>query len=378
MKSRRLLLLITEDWYFWSHRLSLARAARDSGWHVTVVTNVDRHGERILSEGFDLRPLQLRRGSLSPWSDARALARLHQIYRDVRPDIAHHVALKPVIYGSLAARMAGVRATVNTLAGLGYAFGSRDLRARAMRPLVRVALKIALRGTGARIILQNPDDCRLVRESNWVEQGKIALIRGSGVDTSLFRPSDEPAGTPIAVIVSRMLRDKGVCELVEAARILRDRAVPLRVVLVGPPDPVNPTSIPAAQLEQWETAGLIQWQGPRDDIPDVWRQSHIAVLPSYREGLPKALLEAAASGRPMVATDVPGCRDVVRPNQTGILVPARDPGRLADALQTLATDPEMRQRFGRAAREMVEHEFSEERVLKATLDLYRVAATGAQ
>lgn len=371
MKRPILIYVITEDWYFWSHRLPLARAARDAGWDVVVATRVQDLGQAILEEGFRLIPLRLRRQSLSPWSELAAICELVRIYGRERPTLVHHVAMKPVVYGSLAARLAAVPAVVNALAGMGYVFTSRDLKARLLRPLVMAAFSALLDRPNSRLVLQNPEDVAAMTERRIVSPKRVALIRGSGVDTGRFTPSPEPSGTPVAIMVSRMLWDKGVGDLVEAARILKRRRVPIQIALVGSPDPDNPASVSMAQLQDWASAGHVAWWGERDDIAEIWRRSHIAVLPSYREGLPKSLLEAAASGRAMVATDVSGCREVVRDGLTGSLVPAGDPIRLADALEALARQPELRMRLGAAARRLVEQELSEDVVIGEMMAVYR-------
>lgn len=369
----KLLYLVTEDWYFCSHRLPIARAARDAGFQVLVATRVDRHGDAIREEGFELLPLSLRRRELRPWRELGALTEIVRLYRRTRPDVVHHVAMKPVVYGSIAARLAGVPATVNALAGLGYVFTSPSARARMLRPPLTLALRVMLGGRGTKAIVQNPDDAERLRAIG-VDSERIELIRGSGVDTTAFRPRPEPDGEIVATMVSRMLWDKGVGELVEAARILRAAGEGLRVQLVGPPDHENPASIPERTLRGWEREGLVRWLGQRDDIAALWGASHVAVLPSHREGLPKSLLEAAACGRPLVATDVPGCREIAVDGDTGLLVPARDAAALARALRTLAADPALRARMGRNARERVVARFSEQRVAEQTLALYRSLA----
>ncbi len=372
-----LLYLVTEDWYFWSHRLPIARAARDAGWAVLVATRVGSHGERIEQEGFRLIPIKMRRRSLAPWWEIATVAELIEIYRRERPDLVHHVAMKPVLYGSLAAALAGVPAVVHALAGMGYIFTSSGVKARLLRPLIRTAFRWLLDRSHSRLILQNPDDVAVMTKAT-VAPERVVLIRGSGVDTEAFAQSDEIDGTPVAVMVSRMLWDKGVGELVEAARLLQRRGVPLRVVLVGSPDPENPASIPERQLRDWDASGDVAWWGERSDVANIWANCHIAVLPSYREGLPKSLLEAAACGRPLVATDVSGCREVVRDGATGLLVPPRDARALADALERLARDRDLRRRMGAAARDLVTREMSEQVVVAQTVALYRSLAPSAR
>ncbi|MYE01249.1 MAG: glycosyltransferase family 4 protein [Alphaproteobacteria bacterium] len=363
-----LLFVVTEDWYFCSHRLALARAARAEGWRVVVATRVDRHADDILGAGLELRPLSMRRRGMSPPGELRTLLELVALYRREHPTVVHHVALKPVLYGSLAAFAAGVPAVVNAVAGLGFVFISRSFGARALRPLVRAGYRLAFAGRGTRVVVQNDDDEAKVRDLG-VNPERIALIRGSGVDLDRFAPGPEPDEPVVVTMVSRMLRDKGVFELVEAARRLSRSHPSLRVRLVGPPDPENPASIDTETLEALAREGIIEWCPGTDDVPGVWARSHVAVLPSYREGLPKALLEAAACGRPMVSTDVPGCRDVVRHEHTGLLVPPRDASALASAIARLADDPELRARLGRGAREHV-RDFAEAPIVGQTLELY--------
>ena len=375
MSTRRdkpvLLFLVTEDWTFWLHRLSTARAAREAGWDVAIAARVAAHGDRIRSEGFRLIRIGMRRRSLAPWRELAAIFELIRLYRRERPDLVHHVAMKPVIYGSLAAWIAGVPAVVNALTGMGYIFTSRELKARLLRPMIRLAFHWLLDRPNSRLIVQNSDDAAALAGA-MVAKERVALIRGSGVDTEAFTPSDEPEGMPVAVMVSRMLRDKGVMELVAAARLLQRRAVPLRVVLVGWSDPENPTAISERDLKAWDAAGVIAWWGERSDIAEIWANSHIAVLPSYREGLPGSLLEAAACGRPMVATDVPGCREIVQDGVTGLLVPPRDAESLAAALERLAGEKALRRRMGAAARDLVERALSDQVVAEQTLALYRI------
>lgn len=370
---RKLLYLVTEDWYFCSHRLPIARAARDAGFDVVVATRVDRHGDRIRAEGFRLVALPWRRRSNHPLRELSTLRSLHALYRRESFDIVHHVALKPTLYGALVAPR-GV-ATVSTVAGLGFLFTSSRLRARVLRPAIRLALKRMCDRPGARMVVQNADDKDAMTRAGVVDASRVALIRGSGVDLERFAPSDEPAGTVTATMVGRMLWSKGVRELVTAARMLRERGVAVRVVLVGDPDDENPESIPAEQLRAWSRDGSIEWQGQRDDMPDVLRATHIAVLPTYREGLPMTLLEAAASARAIVTTDVPGCREIVHHGENGLLVPSKDAAALADAIETLATDGPRRARMGRRGRELVAA-FSEDVVVAETLALYGALLAG--
>jgi glycosyltransferase involved in cell wall biosynthesis len=260
---------------------------------------------------------------------------------------------------------------VNALTGLGALFIGSSARTRFLGALARAALRPLLDRVGGRVILQNADDRRLLEERGLLRHDRVALIRGSGVDLGRFAPSPEPDGPPVAVLVGRMLRDKGVGEFVDAARLLKAHGVAVRMQLAGPTDPDNPAAIDEATLRQWHAEGIIDWLGPVADMPGLWAKAHIAVLPSYREGLPKALLEAAACGRPMVATDVPGCREIVREGETGLLVPAKNAVALADAIARLAGETALRRRLGTRARIVAEAEFAADVVVRETLALYR-------
>jgi glycosyltransferase involved in cell wall biosynthesis len=376
MSRPRLLYLVTEDWYFCSHRLPLAAAAREAGFDVSVATRVREHADEIRAAGVEPIPIGLSRRSVNPYRELRALREIVSTYRAAKPDIVHHVALKPVIYGSLAARLAGVPAVVNALAGLGYLFSSQDPRARLARPAVEAAFRSLLDRSNSRLIVQNPDDLRFLVSEGVVDARRATLIRGSGVDTTRFVPAPEPEDMPLVVLPARMLRDKGVFEFVAAAAQLKNDGIAARFALVGDPDPDNPASIPAATLQHWSDSGAVEWWGWRDDMITVLQQSHIVCLPSYREGLPKALIDAAACGRAIVTCDVPGCREVVREGENGLLVPARDSAALAAALRRLLEDPQLRRAMGEQGRARAVAEFSVERVLEQTLGLYRELLAG--
>jgi len=371
MAAPRLLYFVTEDWYFCSHRLGLARAAKHAGFDVTVVTRVQQHGDKIAAEGFRLIPINLLRRGRNPWREFKTILELVRIYRAERPDILHHVALKPVLYGSLAALLARVRAVVNALAGLGYVFTSSHWKARTLRPFILFAYRLLLNRANTRVIVQNPDDLHLLTKGGVLNQARAVLIRGSGVDLRVFYPVPEPSGIPVIIFASRMLRDKGVGEFVEAARFLRDSGVNCRFVLVGDGDAENPASVPAAELAEWQHSGIVEWWGRRDDMHNVLSQAHVVCLPSYREGLPKVLIEAAACGRSIVTTDVPGCREIVRHGENGLLVPVGDAMALSEALRKLIEDAPLRQKMGKRGREIAEADFSVAKIAQETLAVYR-------
>lgn len=372
----KLLFLVTEDWYFCSHRLPVARAACDAGFDVAVATRVRADGERIRAEGFRLLPLPWRRLGDGAAGNARALAAIVRLYRRERPDIVHHVALKPVLFGGLALRLAfpgrrGRPAAIAAVTGLGSGLGANaGGRARLIRPLLGRAVRLA--AGGGRIIVQNPEDGAALARLG-IDRGRLALIRGSGVDTGHFRPLPPPPAPVVAIaLVARMLRSKGVLDAVAAVRRLRTQGIAVELLLAGPTDPDNHDSLDDRELAALAAEPGVEWLGRVEDVRSVWRRAAVAVLPSiYGEGVPKALLEAAACARPIVAADMPGCREIVRPGENGLLVPPQDVAALAAALAALAEDAPRRRAMGEAGRRLVEREFADSQVAEATLALYR-------
>jgi len=367
----KLLYFVAEDWVFCSHRLPLALAAQDAGYDVAVVTHVSEHGDVIRRAGIRLIPFNLSRRGMNPLSELVVLARLISLFRKEKPALVHNVAMKPVIYGSLAARLSGVPRVVNALTGLGYVFTSDQPKARLLRPVIGSAFRALLSSRRSLLILQNQDDRAMFIHKRFINKEQIRLIRGSGVDTAVFPPSLEPSGIPVVMLASRMLWDKGIKEFVEAARQLKARGVDARFVLVGDTDTHNPTAITNEQLTVWHTEGVIEWWGWCDDMPAVLAQANIVCLPSYREGLPKVLLEAASCGRPIVTTDVPGCREIMRNGENGFLVPVHSTVELAHAIQRLIEKPELRKKMGPKGREIVIGEFAVEKVISETMAVYR-------
>lgn len=366
-KTSRLLIFVSEDWYFVSHRLHIALAARNAGYDVTILTRVREHGAIIRAAGLRLLPFELSRSNIGPIAELRTLARLVRVYRHERPDVVHHVAMKPVLYGAIAARLAGTSHVINALAGMGWLFTSSAGLARMLRPVVREVLARLLRRGLA--LVQNDDDAALLQRIG-VPVSRIRQIPGSGVDLQRFAPTPEPASVVTVVLAARLLWDKGVGVYVAAARILRARGVEARFLLAGEPDPSNPSSVARVQVQDWVAEGIVTCIGWVSDMPRLLADAHIVCLPSYREGAPKSLLEAAAAGRPIVTTDVPGCRQVVEHGENGLLVPPRDAHALADALGRLINDPQMRIRMGAAGRRRAELEFGTDSVARQTLALY--------
>src|SRR5262245_5619726 len=368
--ARRILYVVTEDWYFLSHRLLMARAAKAAGYEVHVATRFKDGRASIEKEGFVPHALDWVRGSPSPRESLTATLALRRLLKELRPSILHNVALKPVLLGTAASLGLAATAVVNSLTGLGSLFiGEAKVNGQA-RAAARLALSRLLRRKRSRTIVQNPDDRAFVVALGAPPES-VVLIPGSGVDTAYFTPLPPPPPPITAAYVGRMLADKGVVTLIEAFSLLGKRKeAPLKLLLAGDCDRENPGSLAPEQLREFASLYGIEWLGHVDDIREVWGRAHFAVLASRREGLPKSLLEAAACGRAMVATDAPGCREIAIEGETALTVPVGDASALAAAMAKLAGDPDLRKRFGANARRLVESKFSADAIGRATVALY--------
>jgi glycosyltransferase involved in cell wall biosynthesis len=407
-RSTKLLYFIGVDWFFYSHFLDRAIAAKDAGYDVVVLTKVTREDSRLAHHNIKLLNIDFSRRSLNPMVFMRSLREVIRVFRSEKPDIVHLVALKPILMGSLAAKFVKNVNIVNAVVGLGYAFSSRTRSARVARFVLSSLFKWVFKTPGAKTVFENVDDRDYFLRNRWVCSQTAVLIRGAGVDTERFRPGIQPidevpggmtsdettdkansfqpqedgvldtlSGSgaterPIVLLLSRMLWDKGVGEFVQAAEHLQRLRGDgyARFVLVGDTDAENRGAIEAEQLLKWQSAGLIQWWGFRADVENVLSLATISCLPSYREGLPKSLLESMAVGLPCVATDVPGCREAVVHGVNGLLVPARDSRALASAIDQLLQAPQLRKQYGEASRQMTLDYFSKDIVNRQTLELY--------
>lgn len=367
-KAPKVIFVVTEDWAFLSHRLPMARAAKDMGCDVVIAARDNGHTQAVEDKGFRFIPIPMNRSGTNPIKELRTVWALAKLFWKERPDIVHCVALKPILDGSLAARCAPVGNVINTFAGMGSIFIGEERR--GMRLFLIRAFRWLMRSEKVHVVVQNEDDEEMLTGLGIAQSARTTLIRGSGIEMEMYSSSAEPEGIPVAVMVSRLSWDKGVQEFVDAARVLKERGVGVKMTLVGAPDPSNPRCVPEETVQAWQTEGVIDWQGHRNDILKVYTDAHIAVLPSYREGTPKSLLEAAACGRAIITTDVPGCRQMVEEGKSGLLVPPRDGHAIADAIERLAKDPELRISFGRNARERITRLYSSEVVAQGIKSLY--------
>ncbi|HEY3520970.1 MAG TPA: glycosyltransferase family 4 protein [Rhodanobacteraceae bacterium] len=376
MSDVKVILFANTDWYLYNFRRSLALALQADGHDVLLLSPPGDYSARLRALGLRWQPLQMDRRSVNPLREMVLLLRLVRLFRRERPALVHNFTVKCAVYGSLAARLARVSARINAVDGLGYVFASDDRKARLLRPLVRAMLRVALRGKGVRLILQNPDDRRSFEKFGLVDPGSVDLIPGAGVDCSRFSPRTRPATiekAPTTVLLAaRLLWEKGLAEYVEAARTLHAQGRKIRFLLAGNPDPGNPAAVPEATVREWVAQGIIEWLGHVDDMAALYASVDIVVLPTfYREGLPTSLIEAAACGLPLITTDMPGCREVVQHETDGLLVPPRDSKALAQAIERLLDSTTLCSRLGEAARAKVLAMFDERIVIQRTQKVYR-------
>jgi len=373
MKRPDLLFVLNDLPFFLSHRLPVARALVDLGLEVAVAAPPDRDGQRRLEdEGIGFHPWPVDRKGARPVAELRCLWRLASLYRRLRPRMLHHVTPKPVLYGSIAARLIAPRPLINAISGMGFAFVAGDESRRGMRLLSTTLMRFASAGERTHLIFQNPDNLTWFLRRRLLPPRRATLIFGSGVDLEAFRPAPEPEGIFTILLPARMLYDKGVAETVEAVAALRAEGRDVDLVLAGATDPGNPRAIPESVLRGWEREGKARWIGHHADMPGLLRSAHVVCMPSYYgEGIPKSLIEGAAAGRPLVSADTPGCRHVVQHGYNGLLVAPRDSEQLAGALASLIDNPSLRRRLGERGRRLAERFFAVGEVVRRHLDLYR-------
>jgi glycosyltransferase involved in cell wall biosynthesis len=380
---KKVILFANTDWYLYNFRLSLARKLREDGYEVVLLSPDGEYGPKLQELGFRWQAVPMSRRSLNPLRELAFIVWLARLFRKEKPGLVHGFTIKSAVYGSLAARLAGVPVRVNAVAGMGYVFTSRDLRARLLRPVVRRVMRSAFNGQGSALVLQNPDDLALFKQARIVDERAIWLIKGSGVNCARFvarSAASLESHAPLRILLAaRLLWDKGIAEYVDAARLLKKENRSVRFFLAGSPDEGNPAAVEKALIEKWVDEGLLDWLGHVSDMPKLLAEMDVVVLPSYREGLPKTLIEAAACALPLITTDAPGCREVVSRNgDDGLVVPIRNSAALADAVRLLDDDRALGRKLGLAAREKVLKEFDENIVIDKTLEVYRELAARPQ
>ncbi len=372
MSKPHIVFLVAEDWYFCLHWLPVARAVSDAGYLVTVVTKVDQHADEIQTAGLTLAQFDLGRGRFNPATETARVFRLARLLRRLKPDLTHHIGIKAIATGSYAARQAGVGASINLFAGLGYLFASEQRRVRALRKVLRPLLAGPLKYRSSRVETLNQDDCDRLAADGWIDPERTTVLPGSGIDLERFTPMPPPENAVVTLaVVARMIRIKGIDLIVEAVRRVQAAGTPCRLLLVGKPDPANPSSYSVDDLQTWGSLPGIEWRGHVEDVRTIWQEADIAILASHGgEGVPVTLLESSACCRPAIATNTPGCRDIVLNNSTGLLVEPDNLLSLVDAAQVLVADKKKRLRFGLASRHLVETRFTSHRVASMILQDY--------
>ena len=365
-----ILFVITEDWALISHRLHLVKEAIAKGHDVALAARFSKHEDSLNKLGVTTFQWGLVRRSTTPLGEIASILKLRHIIKTFQPDMVFAVAQKPVLYCGILKRFGGRFGFVAALGGLGFIFNSAALQAKLLRPFIARLLWFSLAGKNTRFILQNPDNVSLFENLGIVKKGFTKLIRGSGVEIDVYKPSALPTGVPIIILPARMLWDKGVAEFVKAAQSIKEKGFKAEFVLVGDIDRHNPASVSQSQIDEWVSLKIVNHISRQEDMASVYSETTITCLPSYHEGLPKVLLEAASCARPIVAFDVAGAREIVKDRENGFLVPFKDQNSLEKALIALITNRELCEKMGCAGRELVEAEFSDKYINCQTFDVW--------
>tara|TARA_B100001758_G_C18336566_1_gene571931 strand:- start:72 stop:1205 length:1134 start_codon:yes stop_codon:yes gene_type:complete len=370
---KKLLFVVNVDWFFVSHRIDIARAALREGYEVHIATSITVHKEFLSEQGFFVHNIPLHRSKINPFYAVNYFFKLINIFRKIKPNIVHFVTIKPVLIGGLALKFVKVSAAVFAISGMGYVFIGNRIRHKILQKISSYIYNFVLRHKNSIVICQNTDDLHLIRTMGNFPLSKFILIKGSGVDLQKFKPSNLPPNEPIIMFPSRILKDKGVMEFIEAAKkisLVESTKIPPKFVLVGMLDKGNKASLDLSEISELEKSNIVEYWGNKENMEEVLPLATIIVLPSYREGLPKVLIEASACSRPVITSDVPGCRDAIINKKTGLLVPAKDSHQLADAILMLLNNPELCKSFGEAGRIFAEENFSIEHVVSEHLGIY--------
>ncbi|MFT5756064.1 MAG: glycosyltransferase involved in cell wall biosynthesis [Alteromonadaceae bacterium] len=367
---KKLLFIVNVDWFFLSHRLPIAVEAIKQGFDVHLACSITEKKMELEAYGITIHPLMISRSGTSILNEIKSLKQVYTVVNSIKPDIIHTVTIKPVLYGNIVSRWLKVPTRISSISGLGYVFISTGLKSKAFKLIISLLYRIALHGAN-KVIFQNNADLNVIKNMGAITPQQVQIIRGSGVNLTQYSFVKEPTKDPVVMLVARLLIDKGVREFVAAAKLLKLNRPDIRMVLIGDIDLGNPNTITREELTDWCLDNTIEHWGYSKDIPATMAQANIIVLPSYREGLPKSLIEAAACGRAVITTDVPGCRDAIEPDKTGLLIPVKTYKPLAAAILTLVNNPSMRSQFSTRARELAEESFDIQDVVYKHLTIYK-------
>jgi len=372
-KDKKIIILVNYLSFFFSHRLPIGEALLAKGFEVFIGYGELRGADpKILEQkGFKVNFIPMQPAGFNLFKELKTLYYIWVFFKKVKPDIVHLITIKPYLYGGIISRLIGIQCLVSAVSGLGTLFIKKDFKSKFLRFITYPLYKIAFNHSNQKIILQNKDDLNLLNNWGVINLSKIKLLNGSGVKLENFKNFDEPNGEITICFAARLLRDKGVYEYISAAQLLKKRGIKARFLLAGDLDANNPSGLSLTDLDKLRNDNYVKFIGHHQDIPSLYEKSHIICLPSYREGFPKSLIEAAAANRAVVTTDVPGCRDAIIPNKTGLLVPVRDFQKLADALQCLIENQEKRIAMGVAGRKLAEKEYPIEKIVTEHLDIYQ-------
>lgn len=371
LSNKKLLFIVNVDWFFISHRLPIALAAIEKGYEVHIVTGITNKQDELISKGLIVHPIPINRSKANLLNEAHTFIHIYRFLKSIKPDVVHLVTIKPVIYGGIAARLAGIKNVVVAISGLGHIFSEQGIKAKIRRSLVSLAYKVALGQKHLKVVFQNPTDRDTLAKITKLSPNQKIMIPGSGVDLSVYNDKSTFTKPYIVILAARLLHDKGIGEFVTVASLLREKGFSARFCLIGEPDPSNPNSVTEKELSRWKEEGVVECWGYRSDMPTVLSNSYMVVLPSYYgEGLPKVLIEAAACGKAVITTDMPGCRDAIIPNETGILIPPRNIEALAESIELLLVEKNLCEKMGKAGRELAERTFSIEKVVDTHLNIY--------
>ena len=363
---KKIIYFISEDWVFLNHRFDLAKKIISSGFKLSLITKVSNYKKEIEEKKINVINLKTERGSLNIRKSFKDIYKIFKIYKKLKPDIVHHFGIRQIVHGNIAARLAGIKKSYNSITGLGSVFISGNI---ILKFFILTVLKISLLFKKSYILVQNKHDFDFVKKK--LPNKNNILLPASGVDTNKFLQTKEPKGNVIFLFASRIIKDKGIIELIEATKQLKSQKKKFELYIAGSPDFQNKSTISHVQLKTWESLGYIRYLGLVKDMKQLYKKVHVGILPSYREGLPKSLLEAASSGKPIITTDVPGCNEIVKNEFNGLIVPPKDSNELMKAMKKLILNKKLRISMGKKGRELIKKNFSNSKAAKDIVNLYQ-------